>query len=135
MFGAGAKSTLAFEPVNGEPKVVGGLHVWRFPSKGRQIQMPSVEEALSVGLLQNPELVRYSKKGAKITVTRLEFGYMALPAMMQQCYLFPVFDVQGKVTLPDDKLGYFLFSGYHHAASAASYKKADLYAPYLASRN
>jgi hypothetical protein len=135
VFGAGAKSTLAFEPVDGEPKVVGGLHVWRSPGKGRQIEMPSVEEALSVGLLQDPELLRYSKKGGKITVTRLAFGYMALPAMMQQLYLFPVFDVQGKVTLEDDKLGYFLFSSYHHAASAASYKKADLYAPYLARRN
>ncbi len=135
VFGAGAKSTLAFEPVDGVPKVVGGLHVWRPPRKGQQIEIPSIEEALSVGLLQDPELLRYSKKGGKISITKLDFGYMALPAMMQQRYLFPVFDVQGEVTVEDDKLGYFLFSRYHHAASAASYKKADLYAPYLASMN
>lgn len=135
VLGAGAKSTLSFEPVDGQPKVVGGLHVWRSPSKARQIDMPSVEEALSEGLLQDPELVRYAKKGGKISITRLEFGYMALPAMMQQRYLFPVFDVQGEMTVEDEKLGYFAFSRYHHAASATSYKKADLYAPYLARMN
>jgi hypothetical protein len=135
VFGAGAKSTLAFEPMEGEPKFVGGLHVWRSPGKGRQIQMPAVEEALAVGLLEDPELLRYAEKGGKITVTRIALGYMALPAMVHQRYLFPVFDVQGQVSQPDDKLGYFLFARYHHAAPAESYKKADLYAPYLAQMN
>ena len=135
VFGAGAKSTMAFEPVDGQPKFTGGLHVWRSPDKARQIEMSSIEESLTAGLLKDPELVQYSKKGGKITITRLQFGYMALPAMMQQRYLFPVFDVQGEMTVEDKKLGYFVFSRYHHAASAASYKKADLYAPYLARMN
>jgi hypothetical protein len=135
VFGAGAKSTLSFEPVDGQPKIVGGLHVWRSPSKARKIEMSSVEEALSIGLLQDPALAIYAKKGGKIIVTRLEFGYLALPAMMQQRYLFPVFDIQGKMMMERDKLGYFAFSRYHHAASMDSYKKTDLYAPYLASMN
>ncbi len=135
VFGAGAKSTLAFEPMDGHPKIVGGLHVWRSPHKALKIELSSVEEALSIGLLQDPELVLYAKKGGKIIVTRLEFGYLALPAMMQQRYLFPVFDVQGKMMMEGDKLGYFAFSRFHHAASLESYKKTDLYAPYLASMN
>jgi hypothetical protein len=135
VFGAGAKSTFTFEPVEDKPKIVGSLHVWRSPAKSREIKMPSVEEALSVGLLEDSELRRYAEKGAKITVSRLALGYMALPAMVQQRYLFPVLDVQGQVSLPDDKLGYFQFARYHHAAPAASYKKADIYAPYLAKRN
>jgi hypothetical protein len=135
VLGAGAKSTFAFEPVEGKPRIVGSLHVWRAPGKGREIKMPAIEEALSVGLLDDPELRRYAEKGGKITVSRLRLGYLALPAMVQQRYLFPVFDVQGQVNMPDDKLGYFQFARYHHAATAASYKKADLYAPYLVRRN
>jgi hypothetical protein len=135
VFGAGAKSTIAFEPLDGEPRVTGSLHVWRTPGKGRQISMPAVEEALSVGLLDDPELVHYAEHGGKISVTRIALGYMALPAMVNQRYLFPVFDVQGQVTLPEDKLGHFLFARYHHAAPAKSYMEADLYAPYLAARN
>jgi len=133
--GAGAKSTLAFDPVDGEPRLVGSLHVWRSPVEAREIQMPAVEEALSVGLLADPELRRYAEKGSKITVSRLRLGYLALPAMTQQRYLFPVFDVQGQVSLPEDKLGHFQFARYHHAAPVASYKKADIYAPYLARMN
>ena len=135
VFGAGAKSTLAFELEDGQPKIVGGLHVWRSPRKTRKIEMSSAEEALGIGLLQDPELVLYSKKGGRIIITKLKFGYMALPAMMQQRYLFPVYDVQGEMRMERDKLGYFAFSRYHHAASMESYKKTDLYAPYLATMN
>jgi len=135
VLGAGAKSTLAFEPLDGEPRMSGGLHVWRSLHEKRDLQMPDLEEALSIGLLEDPELTRAVKHGGQIVVTRLNLGYMALPAMMQQRYLYPVFDVQGRVSMPDDKLGYFQFARYHHAAAEASYKKAGLFAPYLATMN
>lgn len=69
------------------------------------IEMSSVEEALSIGLLQDSELVLYAKKGGKVIVTKLEFGCLSLPAMMQQRYLFPVFDIQGEMIMERDKLG------------------------------
>jgi hypothetical protein len=92
--------------------------------------MSSVEEALGVGLLTDPELDRYSAAGHRIRITRLELVYMALPAFLQQSHLIPMFQVEGVVS--EGKLGIsFHFGRFHHAVAPKAYADAGLYGSYL----
>ena len=129
--GAGAK-TLAFaEPVSGRPTVGGVFHVWRTPGEATEVKLEALEAALAVGLLEDPELDRYAAVGHRITVTKLEFVYLALPAFMRQSHLFPAFQIEGEVS--EGKLGMsFQFGRYHHAVSPATYAAAGLFGQYLA---
>jgi len=129
--GAGAK-TLAFaEPESGRPTVGGVFHVWRTPGEATDVKLESLEAALAVGLLEDPELDRYSAAGHRITVTKLEFVYLALPAFMRQSHLFPAFRIEGVVS--EGTLGMsFHFGRYHHAVSPRSYAAVGLHGQYLA---
>jgi len=129
--GAGAK-TLAFaEPAGGRPAVGGVFHVWRTPAEAVDVKIDTVEAALAVGLLEDPELDRHAAAGHRITVTKLEFVYLALPAFMRQSHLFPAFQIEGEVS--EGKLGMsFHFGRYHHAVSPKAYAAAGLHGQYLA---
>jgi hypothetical protein len=130
VYGAGAK-TLAFaEPGFGEPYICGAFHVWRMMGKAKTIRLPGIERALGVGLLSDPELDLYHRAGHKIQITRLDFGYLALPAFMRQSHLFPAFQIEGEVSEGERGKG-FLFARYHHAVPPTTYAKADLVGPYL----
>lgn len=128
--GAGAK-TLAFaEPGHGRARFAGVFHAWRTPGQSTTLKLPSVEEALGVGLLTDPQLDRYSAAGHKIRITRLDFVYLALPAFMRQSHLFPAFQIEG--TVAEGKLGIsFDFARFHHAAPPRAYAAANLYGAYL----
>ena len=128
--GAGAK-TLAFaEPSAGAARITGAFHAWRTLGQTTAIKLPPVELALGVGLLGDPELDLYHAAGHRIQITRLDFGYLALPAFMRQSHLFPVFQVEG--TVSEGKRGIaFNFARYHHAAPPAAYASAGLAGPYL----
>jgi hypothetical protein len=128
--GAGAK-TLAFaEPGPGAPRITGAFHVWRTLGQPTTVKLPGVEQALAVGLLSDPELGLYHAAGHTIKITRLDFGYLALPAFMRQSHLFPAFQIEGHVS--EGKRGIaFNFGRYHHAAPPAAYTSADLAGPYL----
>jgi len=128
--GAGAK-TLAFaEPGDGQARFAGIFHAWRAPGQSTALKLPSVEEALGVGLLTDPQLDRYSAAGHKIRITRLDFVYLALPAFMRQSHLFPAFQIEG--TVSEGKLGIsFDFARFHHAAPPRAYAAANLYGAYL----
>jgi hypothetical protein len=130
VYGAGAK-TLAFaEPAAGGTRITGAFHAWRTVEKSTAIKLPSAAEALSVGLLVDPELELYHAAGHKIQITRLEFGYLALPAFLRQSHLFPVFQVEGIVS--EGKRGIsFHFARYHHAAPPSAYAAANLHGTYL----
>ena len=130
--GAGAK-TLAFAVPAAGP----GTHQRRCSTRGGRsgkataVTLGSMEEALGVGLLADPELERYQAAGHKIQITRLEFVYLALPAFMRQSHLLPAFQVEGIVS--EGQLGIsFNFGRFHHAAAPRAYSAADLYGPYLA---
>jgi hypothetical protein len=128
--GAGAK-TLAFaEPSTGAPRITGVFHAWRTLGQAKAIKLPSLEQALGVGLLTDPELDLYHQAGHRIQITRLDFGYLALPAFMRQSHLFPAFQIEGKVSEGKRGIG-FGFARYHHAASPAAYAAASLAGPYL----
>jgi hypothetical protein len=128
--GAGAK-TLAFaEPGTGAPRITGVFHVWRMLGQATAVKLPDLEQALGAGLLADPELDLYRRAGHKIQITRLDFGYLALPAYMRQSHLFPAFQIEGKVS--DGKRGIgFGFARFHHAAPPKAYAEAGLSGPYL----
>lgn len=125
--GAGAKSLVFAEPGS----IVGAFHAWRSLGGARTVKVPSVEEALGIGLLGDPELELYHREGHSIRVTRLDFVYLALPAFVRQGYLFPAFQVEGSVSKGERGEG-FDFARYHHAVPPKAYAAADLYAPFLA---
>lgn len=126
--GAGAKTQAFVEPGQ---RYAGIFHAWRDLGRAQTLKLPgTVEEALGVGFLSDPELVRYSAAGHKIQITRLEFVYLALPAFIRQSHLFPAFQIEGQVS--EGKLGIaFHFGRYHHAVSPRAYAAADLYGSHL----
>lgn len=132
VLGPGAKSLVFAEPKDSEPEIVGVFHVWREIATGRQVRLPSIEGALSVGLLKDPELNRYHRRGYRIQITRLDFGYLALPAFIQQSFLFPIFQVEGAVLCSRNRPDSFYFGRYYHIVTANQYAKAGVYADYLA---
>jgi hypothetical protein len=128
--GAGAK-TLAFaEPGTGAPRITGLFHVWRTLRQATAVKLPPLDQALGVGLLSDPELDLYHQAGHSIQITRLEFGYLALPAFMRQSHLFPALQIEGKVSEGKRGIG-FGFARFHHATPPAAYAAAGLAGPYL----
>ena len=125
--GAGAKSLVFAEPRS----VAGAFHAWRQLGGARKVEVPSVEEALGVGLLSDPELELYARAGHSVRLSRVDFVYLALPAFMRQAHLFPALQIEGSVS-KGERGGGFDFARYHHAVPPKAYAAADLYAPYLA---
>jgi hypothetical protein len=128
--GAGAKTLVFAEPGGKQARIGGIFHAWRTLGKGTVLKLPSIEAALGVGLLTDPELDRYNSAGHKIQISRLELVYLALPAFTRQGYLFPALQIEG--TVSEGKLGIsFHFARFHHAAPPRAYAAAKLYGPYL----
>jgi hypothetical protein len=118
------------DPENGRARFTGGFHAWRSVGEGHAVRLPKLEEALGVGLLDDPELTTYHERGHKVSVTRLELGYLALPAFMSQRHLFPAFQVEGAVSEGERGEG-FRFGRFHHAAPPKAYARADMNGWYL----
>lgn len=133
VYGPGAKTLIFAEPEDGKPRITGAFHAWREIGDSRKLKLPDIEESLAVGLLQDPELLMYHERGHKIQVTRLDFGYFALPAFSKQSYLFPAYQVEGSILNPKDESEFF-FGRYYHAASPQHYKEAKTHAHYLFGR-
>jgi hypothetical protein len=135
IFGAGAKTLAFLEPDRDQTIVTGMFHAWR-PVTGKiGLTMTAVQDALGVGLLQDPELVEHHERGYRLEIRHLEFGYMALPATVRQTYLFPAFEVEGRAFHPDGEGDEFFFGRIHHAASPEQYAKAGAFADYLVRMN
>jgi hypothetical protein len=128
--GAGAKTLLFAEPDNGDARFTGAFHAWRTLESPRVVKMSSIEQALGVGLLVDPELVAYREAGHSIRINRLDVVYLALPAFMRQGHLFPAFQVEGEVS-EGEKGPAFRFARFHHAAPPAAYVAADVYGEYV----
>jgi hypothetical protein len=129
--GPGAKTILFAEPEYGTAKITGLFHAWRDITGARELKMQSVESALRVGLLQDPELISYHKQGNKVEISRISLGYCALPAFLHQSHLFPAFEVEGIVHNREEKSRSFRFGKYYHAAGPRQYAKAEVVASYL----
>lgn len=107
------------------------FHVWRDVTGASELRLPSIESALGVGLLQDPELTSYKKRGHHVEIDRISFGFLALPAFVHQSHLFPAFAVEGTVRSREDKLRSFSFGKYYHAAAPKQYAKVGVAASYL----
>jgi len=128
--GAGAKTMAFAEPVAGGARFSGVFHAWRTIGKASPVKLTTIDEALGVGVLTDPELDTYRSAGHRIQITRLELVYLALPAFMRQSQLFPAFQVEGTVAEGPRGIS-FHFGRFHHAVPPAAYAAADLYGPYL----
>lgn len=135
VMGAGAKTHVYMEPTRGDVQTTGVFHCWRRITDAYPLRLRGVEDALRVGVLTDPELTMYHRKGGRIEVTELRFGYLALPAMVRQSTLLPSFSVAGKVHLQDDKMEYFEFARYHHAVAVDQYADLGLFSPQLSVTN
>lgn len=130
VYGPGAKTLVFVEPENGKSRITGAFHAWRETGNSRRLELPEIEKLLAVGMLRDPELMLYHKRGHTIEITRLEFGYFAMPAFMKQIYLFPAYQIEGSIMNPKDESRFF-FGKYHHAVPPKQYKDARAYAHYL----
>jgi hypothetical protein len=135
--GAGAKTMAFAEPGGassgtpiGTPRLAGIFHAWRALGDAATVKLPSLEEALAVALLQDPELDRHAEAGHGVVITKLDLVYLALPAFMRQSHLFPVIQVEGEVA--KGRLGEaFNFARFHHVVPPQAYASAGLHGPYL----
>ncbi|MBY5162049.1 hypothetical protein [Salsipaludibacter albus] len=128
VLGAGAKTRVTVEPAGRRGlRVTGALHVWRRPTETVDVELGTIKDVLAAGLLDDVELQRYHEAGSDIVITHLEVGYLALPAMDQQATLLPTVDVQGRVSLPDDRLEYFEFARHHRAASPQRFRDQGIF--------
>jgi hypothetical protein len=135
VFGAGAKTQIFADPGRRGPQITGGFHSWRKAVDSHDVVIGGIKAALSAGVLRDPELVLYHEKGGRIEVTHLEFGYLALPAMVQQRSLMPSFQIEGRVHVRDSKMEYFEFARYQHAASTDEYAAVGLFDYHLGVMN
>jgi hypothetical protein len=119
----------------GRPQVTGGFHVWRKVVDTRRVPVGDTERALTVGVLQDPELMLYHERGGRIEASHLAFGYLALPAMVRQAVLIPALQLEGRVHLRDSDMEYFEFARYHHAISPDQYAEAGMFDHYLSVMN
>ena len=131
--GAGAKTMVFAEPggpTGAAARMAGVFHAWRPLSAAVAVKLPSLEAALAVALLQDPELDRHAEAGHKVEITKLELVYLALPAFMRQSHLFPAIQVEGEVA--KGRLGEgFRFARFHHVVPPEAYAEAGLHGPYL----
>jgi hypothetical protein len=135
--GAGAKTLVFAEPgrmtpgTAGSPARISGVfHAWRPIGDKTALAMSTLEEALGVGLLADPELEDFKMGGHRIQITRLELVYLALPAFMRQAYLFPAFQIEGVVSEGQKGIS-FHFGRFHHAAPPRAYAAVNAHGPSL----
>ena len=132
VIGPGAKTLVQAEPLDGRPHLTSTFHSWRDIIGDRKIKLSSLESMLQIGLLNDPELIRYHSPGTRIEITRLDFGYMALPAFMRQSFLFPALQVEGTVPRGEKNKEHFHFGRYFHVLTPKDYNQVDIFADYLA---
>jgi hypothetical protein len=117
--GGGAKTRLAYEPVDGKPALARIFHVHRPVIDVGAVRTGGTERALT-GLLRDPYLVEQHGGGARIVVTGIEVGLLALPAVVSQRLATPAVAVTGTLeNLPDGATA-LRFSRYYQAVSAKS---------------
>ncbi|ASJ76724.1 hypothetical protein [Granulosicoccus antarcticus] len=108
ILGAGGKTLIDMIPMRGPLQPTGAVNIWRTPGKQSKVQIGGTEAALVAGLLEDPDLNIASEKGAKITIQRLRFGLMSMPAAVHQSLLFPALEFEARVDLAKTEEHYFI---------------------------
>jgi hypothetical protein len=131
--GAGAKTRLAYEPVAGRPTLARIFHVHRPVIDAYAVRTGGTERAIT-GLLRDPYLAAHHKRGARIAVTGLRVGLLALPAVVPQRIVAPALAVTGVLEgIPHERHGTVehRFARYYQAVSAKALRQAGLAAAHL----
>lgn len=121
--GAGAKTRLAYEPVDGHPVLARIFHVHRPVTDVHTVHTGGTEPALS-RLLGDPFLTERHDHGVEIAVTGVEVGLLTLPAVVPQRVAVPALAVTGM--LEDEP-----FARYYHAISAKALRGAGFAAAHV----
>lgn len=118
--GAGAKTRLAYEPVDGHPVLTRIFHVHRPVIEVHTVHAGGTEQALT-GLLSDPFLAAGHDH---VAVTGIEVGLLALPAVVPQRVAAPALAVTGMI---DDQP----FVRYYQAISAKALRAAGFAATHV----
>lgn len=121
--GAGAKTRLAYEPVNGHPVLTRIFHVHRPIIDVHTVHTGGTERALT-GLLRDPFLAEHRERRAVLTVTGIELGLLVLPAVVPQRVAAPALAVTGMIN--DEP-----FVRYYQAISAKALRGAGFAAAHV----
>lgn len=131
LIGAGAKTNLHYDPVDGRPTLARMFHVQRKVVDVREVRMGDIEEAFSA-FLADPFLGEKSGKGGRIVVTAVRAGLLALPADTPQRVAYPALAIEGTVeSLKDERKGGYevRFGRYVPAASPEALRRAGVAVP------
>lgn len=131
--GAGAKTRLQYEPVDGAPTLAGLFHVHRPVVEVRPVPTGGTEKALT-GLLRDPFLTEHHERGAHIAVTGIQVGLLALPAVVPQRVAAPALAVEGVVEkVKDARHGEIAlrFARFYQAVSAKALRGVGLAAAHV----
>ena len=131
LIGAGAKTNLHYDPVDGRPTLARMFHVHRRVVDVREVRTGDTEKAFSA-FLADPFLEQQSKKGGRIAVTAVHAGLLALPADTPQRVAYPALAIEGTVEgLKDERKGdnELRFGRYVPAASPEALRRAGVAVP------
>jgi hypothetical protein len=131
--GPGAKTRLAYEPVGGRPVLARMFHVHRPVVDVHSVRTGGTERALT-GLLRDPFLTGHHDRGARVAVTGIQVGLLALPAVVPQHIAAPAVAVRGVLeNVHDDGRGptELRFARHYQAVSAKSLRAAGFAAAHV----
>jgi len=121
--GAGAKTRLGYQPVDGHPVLTSIFHVHRPVTDVFTVHTGGIERALT-GLLRDPDLAEHRERGAVIAITDMVVGLLTLPAVVPQRVAAPALAVTGV-------LGDLPFARYYQAISAKALRGAGFAATHV----
>jgi hypothetical protein len=94
--GPGSKTLLHYDPTDLEPQLARLFHVHRSVGDARSVDVGDTERAFAA-LLADPFLVTRVRRPAKVAITSVKVGLLALPADVVQMFAIPSLAVEGAI--------------------------------------
>lgn len=126
--GPGAKTLLHYDPIDLEPQLARVFHVHRSVGDARSVEVGDIEQAFAA-LLADPFLVSRVRGRAKVAITSVKLGLLALPADVVQRFAIPSLAVEGTVgglTDPKGKRFELRFGRYVPVVSDENLRRAGV---------
>jgi len=108
VLGAGGKTLVDLIPGARGLTPTSAINVWRTPKKAVKVKLGGTEAALAAGLLEDPDLNLAAEKGGKISIEKMRYGLMSMPAAIEQGVLFPALEFEARVDMGREKGHYFI---------------------------
>lgn len=125
VLGAGGKTLIDLIPKGSDLRPTGAVNVWRQPQKDVKIEIGGADAALEAGLLRDPDLMIAAEKGGKITIEKMRFGLVSMPAALHQGVLFPALEYEARVDF-GQKDGHYFTGRVAPVATREAFAKAGL---------